>query len=61
MEQAMARIESIIERAVGALELIAEDESVLPELRDAAADAVVVFDDLEDVAGSSRPEPSRED
>lgn len=60
MEQAMARIESIIERVVGALEVIAEDESVLPELRDAAADAVVVFDDLEDLDDvASTPGPAR--
>ncbi|MFD3406598.1 hypothetical protein ACFWUU_38290 [Kribbella sp. NPDC058693] len=64
MEQALARIESIIDRAVGALELIAEDDSVLPELRDAAADAVVVFDDLEDlddVATTPGPVPSQQD
>ncbi|WUJ67900.1 hypothetical protein OG809_22615 [Kribbella soli] len=59
MEQAMARIESIIERVVGALEVIAEDESVLPELRDAAADAVVVFDDLDAVASTPDPERSQ--
>jgi hypothetical protein len=52
MEQAMTRIESIIGRTVAVLDVIAEDESVLPELRDAAADALVVFDDLDNVAST---------
>lgn len=47
MEQAMARVGALISRTVDVLIEIAEDESVLPDLREAAADAVDLLADLD--------------
>jgi hypothetical protein len=47
IDQAMARIGSIILRTVDVLSAITEDESVMPDLRDIATAALDVFDELE--------------
>ncbi|MFD7161158.1 hypothetical protein ACFV9C_41695 [Kribbella sp. NPDC059898] len=46
-DQAMVRIGSIILRTVDVLFAIAEEESVMPDLRKTAAEALDVFDELE--------------
>jgi hypothetical protein len=46
-EQAMARVWLLISRSIEVLSEIAEDESVLPDLREAAADALDMLDDLD--------------
>jgi hypothetical protein len=47
VDQAVTRIGSLILRTVDILFAVTEDESVMPDLREIAAEALDVFDELE--------------